>query len=86
MYMKNKSIYNILYGIFLILIILFHSYLNTQYKEGFTGVINDIYKDLTKTTNSVKNKTIRKVRQTFRNNKETFQRGYRSLTRPVNKL
>ncbi len=86
MYMKNKSIYNILYGIFLVLIILFHSYLNIKNKEGFTGIVNDIYEDITKTTNNVKNKTIRKVRQTFRNNKETFQRGYRSLIRPVNKL
>jgi len=84
--MKNKSIYNILYGIFLVLIILFHSYLNIKNKEGFTGIVNDIYEDITKTTNNVKNKTIRKVRQTFRNNKETFQRGYRSLIRPVNKL
>ena len=86
MYMKNKSIYNILYGIFLVFIILFHSYLNIQNKAGFTGIINDVIDDLTKSTNNVKNKTIRKVRQTFRNNKETFQRGYRSLTRPVNKL
>ena len=86
MYMKNKSIYNILYGIFLVFIILFHSYLNIQNKEGFTGIINDVIDDLTKSTNNVKNKTIRKIRQTFRNNKETFQRGYRSLIRPVNKL
>ena len=58
--MKNKSIYNILYGIFLVLIILFHSYLNIKNKEGFTGIVNDIYEDFTKTTNNVKNKTIRK--------------------------
>lgn len=86
MYMKNKSIYNILYGFFLIIVILFHSYLNVKNKEGFTGIINDIYDDMTKSTNNIKNKAIRKVRQTFRNNKETFQRSYRSLTRPVNKL
>ncbi len=86
MYMKRKTSTYLFYYLFLIVIIFFHSYLNLENKEGFTGVIKDIYDDVTKTTNNITNKAARNVRQSFRNNKETFQRSYRSLTRPVNKL
>ena len=86
MYMKRKSILNILYAIFLIFIILFHSYLNLEKKEGFTGIMKDVYNDVVTATNNITNKTSRGIRQSFRNNKETFQRGYRSMMRPLNKL
>jgi cell shape-determining protein MreC len=77
---------NIVYAIFLIFIILFHSYLNLEKKEGFTGIIKDMYNDVVSSTNNITNKTTRSLRQSFRNNKETFQRSYRSMTRPLNKL
>ena len=83
---KRSTMLNIVYAIFLIFIILFHSYLNLEKKEGFTGIIKDMYNDVVSTTNNITNKTTRSLRQSFRNNKETFQRSYRSMTRPLNKL
>lgn len=83
---KRSTMLNIVYAIFLIFIILFHSYLNLEKKEGFTGIIKDMYNDVVSSTNNITNKTTRSLRQSFRNNKETFQRSYRSMTRPLNKL
>jgi cell shape-determining protein MreC len=83
---KRSTMLNIVYAIFLIFIILFHSYLNLEKKEGFTGIIKDMYNDVVSSTNNITNKTTRSLRQSFRNNKETFQRSYRSMTRSLNKL
>ena len=83
---KRSTMLNIVYAIFLIFIILFHSYLNLEKKEGFTGIIKDMYNDVVSSTNNITNKTTRSLRQSFRNNKETFQRSYRSMTRPLHKL
>ena len=89
----NKKEKYILLGLFLFAIVLVNSYLSMtmdtketekskDIKENFTGLINDVYKDFNVTTN----KAFRQLRNSFRNNKETFQRSYRSFTRPVNKL
>ena len=93
----NKKEKYILLGLFLFAIVLVNSYLSItmdtkepekskDIKENFTGLINDVYKDVSVTTNNLSNKTFRQLRNYFRNNKETFQRSYRSFTRPVNKL
>tara|TARA_A100001388_G_C28754582_1_gene494233 strand:- start:875 stop:1159 length:285 start_codon:yes stop_codon:yes gene_type:complete len=93
----NKKVKFFLAAIFLVAIVLVNSYINIvidtkepekskDVKENFTGLINDVYKDVSTTTNNLSNKAFRQLRNTFRNNKETFQRSYRSFTRPVNKL
>jgi|TARA_Y200000002_G_scaffold39126_1_gene28523 plasmid replication initiation protein len=93
----NKKEKYILLGLFLFAIVLVNSYLSMtmdtketekskDIKENFTGLINDVYKDFNVTTNNLSNKAFRQLRNSFRNNKETFQRSYRSFTRPVNKL
>tara|TARA_B100001027_G_scaffold214131_1_gene185853 strand:+ start:874 stop:1179 length:306 start_codon:yes stop_codon:yes gene_type:complete len=99
MFNINKKSQFILYGFFLLFIILVHSFIGTQReirdekieseeeddKEGFL-VLGDIYNDVTGITNKYMNKSIRAVKNTVRDNKEMFQRTYRSIRRPSNRL
>ncbi len=97
----NKKIKMVLYGLFLVFIILVHSFIGTQReikdekiededeeeeeKEGFL-VLGDIYNDVTGIGNKYMNKSIRAVKNTVRDNKEMFQRTYRSIKRPSNRI
>tara|TARA_B100000508_G_C11459564_1_gene278497 strand:- start:1278 stop:1586 length:309 start_codon:yes stop_codon:yes gene_type:complete len=100
MFNTNKKIKMLLYGLFLVFIILVHSFIGTQReikdekieedeegeeKEGFL-VLGDIYNDVTSIGNKYMNKSIRAVKNTVRDNKEMFQRTYRSIKRPSNRL
>ena len=101
MFNTNKKIKMLLYGLFLVFIILVHSFIGTQReikdekieeedeeeeeKEGFL-VLGDIYNDVTGIGNKYMNKSIRAVKNTVRDNKEMFQRTYRSIKRPSNRL
>jgi hypothetical protein len=98
----NKKIKMVLYGLFLVFIILVHSFIGTQRdikdekiedpedeeeeeKEGFL-VLGDIYNDVTGIGNKYMNKSIRAVKNSVRDNKEMFQRTYRSIKRPSNRI
>lgn len=98
MFNTNKKIKMLLYGLFLVFIILVHSFIGTQReikdekieeeeeeKEGFL-VLGDIYNDVTGIGNKYMNKSIRAVKNSVRDNKEMFQRTYRSIKRPSNRL
>ena len=84
--MNMKTYKNILIALFLFAIIIYNSFISISYKESFIGVFEDIYKDLSTTGNKIANKSIRNIRDTFRNNNEKWQRTYRSFTRPSNKI